>query len=479
VIFRFTATSLASYTSDVCLDNFRLIDMTNDALSVYEDLNLASDAFNAVNTTVNLVGTAAQAVRSNGFGFSILQINNSSGITLTDDLRTEKLNLIDGVVDAGERILTIENPLYGAVAGGSGSSFVEGTLRRNIAVNTDTYAFPVGQGFGPTNYFKADFINNGLDLAGGTDYIQVSVDAITESGTNSDGYLNTQHGTTSITSVNETAIWTFTPSNSGAFLAGNYGVNLYTENLSALLTDDEFTVVKRQTGSSNFGDWSTFWESTTIPPSGTDGRTVLGGYAQRKGFTGFSEHGTGNGSGPLPVTLTDFTADLEDGDVYVNWTVASQTNNDYFDVQRSIDGNDWEDIATIEGAGTVNQTMDYSHVDREPLLGISYYRLKQTDFDGNFEIFDPVAITYEVEIVGLLISPNPVKEVINISTDGAVYNDLNVIRIYDSKGEVVLHNNLVGNLENYELQVGELASGVYIVKSRNRKQVGTGRFIKE
>jgi len=479
VMFRFTATSIASFTSDVCLDNFRIINMADDALSVYENLNLTSDAFNAVNTTVNLVGTAAQAVRSNGFGFSILQINNSNGITLTDDLRTEKLNLIDGIVDAGARILTIENPLYGAIAGGSSSSFVVGTLRRNIAANTDTYAFPVGQGSGPTNFYKADFINNGLDLSGGTDYIQVNVAAITESGTNSDGYLSTQHGTTSITSVNETAIWTITPSNSGAFVAGDYGVKLYTENLSGLLTDNEFTIVKRQTGSANFGDWSTFWETTTIPPSGTDGRTVLSGYSQRIGFTSFSDFGTGNGSGPLPVTLTDFTAELEDGDVYVSWTVASQTNNDYFDVQRSVDGDDWENIATIEGAGTINQTIDYSHIDREPLVGISYYRLKQTDFDGNFEIFDPVAITYEVEIVGLLISPNPVKEAINISIDGAVYNDLNVIRVYDSKGEIVLHNNLIGNLENYQLQVGNLAPGIYLVKSLNRKQIGTGRFIKE
>ncbi len=181
----------------------------------------------------------------------------------------------------------------------------------------------------------------------------------------------------------------------------------------------------------------------------------------------------------MPIDLVSFTADLDNSDVYVDWTVASQTNNDYFNVQRSIDGYDWEDIATIEGAGNSNQMMDYTYIDTDPYMGVSYYRLKQTDYDGNFEIFDPVAVLYEVNIVGLLISPNPVRNAITISTNGAIHNDLNIIRIYDVKGNLMLDNNLIGNLENYVINVGEFAPGVYIVKSKNRKQLGAGEFIKE
>jgi len=65
-----------------------------------------------------------------------------------------------------------------------------------------------------------------------------------------------------------------------------------------------------------------------------------------------------------------------------------------------------------------------------------------------------------------------------VNTRGKLTN-LNIIRIYDVKGNMVLQNNLVGILENYEIQVGEFAPGVYIVKSRNGKQLGTGMFIKE
>ena len=243
--------------------------------------------------------------------------------------------------------------------------------------------------------------------------------------------------------------------------------------------DNGFTVVKRPTASATYADWSTYESTTTIPEGGQPGRTIASGYAQRLGFTGFSDHGAGNGGGPLPIDLVSFTADLNNGNVDVDWTVASQTNNDYFNIQRSIDGYDWEDIATIEGAGSSSQMMGYTYTDRDPYVGVSYYRLKQTDYDGNFEIFDPVAVSYNVDIVGLLISPNPVTDAIRITTDGAIYNNLNIIRIYDVKGNMVLQNNLVGILENYEIQVGEFAPGVYIVKSRNGKQLGTGMFIKE
>ncbi|HIA06674.1 MAG TPA: T9SS type A sorting domain-containing protein [Flavobacteriales bacterium] len=181
----------------------------------------------------------------------------------------------------------------------------------------------------------------------------------------------------------------------------------------------------------------------------------------------------------MPIDLVSFTADLDNSDVHVDWTVASQTNNDYFNIQRSIDGFDWEDIANVAGAGSSSQMLSYSYVDTDPYLGVSYYRLKQTDYDGNFEIFEPVAVLYDIDMVELLISPNPVTDAIRITTDGMVHNDLNIIRIYDVKGNMVLHNNLIGVLKNYSINVDALVPGIYIVKSKNRKQLGAGKFVKE
>ena len=94
----------------------------------------------------------------------------------------------------------------------------------------------------------------------------------------------------------------------------------------------------------------------------------------------------------LPITLLSFNAAAIKDGVYVEWSTASQINNDYFNIQKSLDGYEWENKVTIEGAGNSNTQIDYSWVDSNPSVGVSYYRLKQTDYNGEFEIFDPVSV---------------------------------------------------------------------------------------
>ena len=94
----------------------------------------------------------------------------------------------------------------------------------------------------------------------------------------------------------------------------------------------------------------------------------------------------------LPITLLSFNAAAIKDGVHVEWSTASQINNDYFNVEKSLDGYEWENKVTVAGAGNSNTQMDYSWVDLNPSMGVSYYRLKQTDYDGEFEVFHPVSV---------------------------------------------------------------------------------------
>jgi hypothetical protein len=78
--------------------------------------------------------------------------------------------------------------------------------------------------------------------------------------------------------------------------------------------------------------------------------------------------------------------------VVLEWATGSEINNDFFTIERSLDVEHAEIIGYLDGAGNSTQTLWYSFVDQNPLPGISYYRLKQTDFDGKFEYFDWVAV---------------------------------------------------------------------------------------
>lgn len=86
---------------------------------------------------------------------------------------------------------------------------------------------------------------------------------------------------------------------------------------------------------------------------------------------------------PLPIKLIVFEAKVVNGTVELNWTTASETNNDYFTIQKTIDGQNFEDVVIVDGAGVSTTSLTYKSWDVKPYNGKSYYRLAQTDFDGN------------------------------------------------------------------------------------------------
>lgn len=97
----------------------------------------------------------------------------------------------------------------------------------------------------------------------------------------------------------------------------------------------------------------------------------------------------------LPIELISFSAVESKNVVNIDWIVATQINNDRFVIERSSDGLFWEDIVTISGAGNASETMFYKHVDKNPLIGLNYYRLKQIDFNGIQQTFNIVAVNVE------------------------------------------------------------------------------------
>jgi hypothetical protein len=89
-------------------------------------------------------------------------------------------------------------------------------------------------------------------------------------------------------------------------------------------------------------------------------------------------------TGILPIKLFSFNATLTNEKVNCAWETASETNNDYFSLERSKDGNSFEAFGNVKGQGNSNWNIRYSYIDNNPFSGMSYYRLKQTDFDGKY-----------------------------------------------------------------------------------------------
>jgi hypothetical protein len=137
-------------------------------------------------------------------------------------------------------------------------------------------------------------------------------------------------------------------------------------------------------------------------------------------FSLFTINGSEASNTALPIELLYFNATPNQKIVDLTWATASELNNESFTVERSIDGLTWETVLTVSGAGTTNQRTDYSNEDTRPLSGLSYYRLKQTDFDGQFTYSNIKSVYMNTENAELIKVVNVLGQEVEQDTKGLV-----------------------------------------------------------
>lgn len=163
---------------------------------------------------------------------------------------------------------------------------------------------------------------------------------------------------------------------------------------------------------------------------------------------------------PLPIQLISFDAIAQQSEVNLKWSTASELNNDFFTIQRSRDAESWQDVIKVKGAGTVNGRTDYETTDGLPFDGISYYRLKQTDYDKQYS-FSPVRRVELTTEFQLKVYPNPSKGIFTVSTGFEI--GLDNIRLFNLVGQVI-PVQLQSDQTSTTLTSQSLASGIYILQ---------------
>jgi hypothetical protein len=172
------------------------------------------------------------------------------------------------------------------------------------------------------------------------------------------------------------------------------------------------------------------------------------------------------GNAPLPIELLSFAADCDNGRIRLSWETATEVNNDYFTIQRSLDLVSYTDIAVVSGTGNSNAINGYDAYDNEPLLGkTTYYRLMQTDFNGEFETFAPVSVSCSSDLNDVItLYPNPAATMLNVAMN-VESEDTGAINIYNELGQLVkfLKVQSYAGSNNFTMDVSELPNGQYYV----------------
>ncbi|MEM6298898.1 MAG: T9SS type A sorting domain-containing protein, partial [Bacteroidota bacterium] len=460
-----------------------------------------------------LNGDGPQTITGNFTGSSALhnlQINNSAGATIVGDVElTNTLFLTDGIItipNSGDAITLVGSnagvfganytPALGSLsAGGSVNSFVDGVFAIANLTDGEVFFAPIGD-----------------VTPQGTVYAPAGVNADAGNGgpfTFSYTYTNPQEYTpeggmspfdveqlgagnpNQLENASQEEWWQVTGTGSAQVIL-SWGTHSSVTDPSTLVTAqwDDFNNSATDTdqwentgsggfsGSANSGVISTGVSINFGTTSLNTAAVTLAGLLPAE-----PTPGTGNGglNNPLPVEFLDFTGELIEEGVDLDWSTATESENDYFDVERSADGFDYQAIGRVDGAGTTNEIQYYTFLDPNPLWGTSYYRLRQVDTDGTASFSKVIVIHNDREGSQVLVAyPNPFGTSFSLRWQG--YGGAMQINIYDLQGRTIFASEVMESDVNgtWQFEKGEqLSVGMYLIQVKIGEEVQSFKLVKE
>jgi hypothetical protein len=159
----------------------------------------------------------------------------------------------------------------------------------------------------------------------------------------------------------------------------------------------------------------------------------------------------------LPVTFNNFDVSKENKKSDISFSSASETNNDYFSIERSEEGRNFSSIGTLKGAGNSSREIRYEYTDEKPLPGINYYRIKQTDFDGKYSYSEIKSVKFG-NVLSFDITPRQTEGRLMVATEIENYS----LQVLGSDGRLLLSLPNLSASQNIDLDA--FKPGIYYIR---------------
>ncbi len=434
---------------DILIEGTAQLDLDHDVTLAGDFTNqstfgVVADRLLEGTSTLTLDGTLDQLITNTSeetfYGFTINkasgEVNLSTG-TIVNIYTGGTMTFTSGIVNTSDPDMVVFQD--GAlVSGGSNASHINGPSKK---IGDDAFVFPSGKG--------------GIWARLGISAPSVTTDVFTAEYFYS-GSPNPTNLDVTVNHVSGIEHWDL----SRDLGTSTPAVTLYWEDGTRSGVTDlaDLIVAHYDSGTSE-------WENMGSLATGTVG---TGTVTSTVAFTSYSPItlSSSGGINPLPIELLTFqvAASEKINQVDIAWHTASETDNDYFEIQRSSDAVHFASIQTIDGAGNSNQSLSYSTIDTDPLPGISYYRLKQVDFDDSFSYSAIRAVNLSNNQANqkILVYPNPTRDDLFVLGKNI---EVNQVQLYNSIGQMLNIENLIQKVGENQLVIdgARLKRGFYYV----------------
>ena len=406
-----------------------------------------------------------------------------SGITGSTVAIENNINFTNGLLKTGSKDLYITNNDPAAITGYGSFKYVDtdggGNLKREIRTTpgTHTYYWPIGGG--SEKYAPGELVirsnTNSVSAISGKFTPMTNVGYVPypwqQFATPCPGLPNSQQWVNIDAMIRQWGNWSFTPD--GASTGYDYDMTGWIDDPTAAnLTDHNaggapyviYKMIKTDQTPNPLANWGGYIESSgdlcSISVDPQAGVSAIG-------LFDFSNFGIGGGSAiGLPVELLYLQADAVDNQyIKVHWATAVEVNNAGFHVQRSLDGVSFEIIGWVDGNGTISTQQNYFLDDHNVMTDvIYYYRLKQVDFNGEFEFTDIVQATLNAGEIFTISNfyPSPTEHNASIQITSTVEKEIN-ITVYNMLGQILFSNDydIVKGKREITYDFSDLPSATY------------------
>ncbi len=176
----------------------------------------------------------------------------------------------------------------------------------------------------------------------------------------------------------------------------------------------------------------------------------------------------------LSISLIDFDGQPAGGINKLFWTTASERNNDYFTLYHSENGSTWEKVAVLDGAGNSSEIRNYEVYDEEPYYPVTYYTLKQTDFDGTITLSEVIVITRTSEEDLVIVYPNPVEDEVKLLVkDSQAF----VLEIFSTDSRLVEQFEFDKHQGVVTIDLSSYPNGLYHIKFIQNNKIQNSKII--
>lgn len=405
-----------------------LLSTANGLDAIYSDGTFTARTGNVTFNTSGAQAIGGASVTS----FYDLSINNVSNITLNKAATvTHLLNMVLGkLITTNTNVLTCASTATASI--GSATSYVDGPMVHTVAAATlQTKTYPIGKGSAYRPVVLAVTHSNATSVTYRAEINNSPATALPFS------YPAT------ISNVSAVRYVRFIRSAVANFTSGR--IQMY-YNTDDVVGDKNTLLVAHDDGVSQ---WQNFGGTATANWVGNITSALFTNF-----HTYFALANPPGGGNALPINLTSFNAAFVGKNVETTWSTATEINNDFFTVERSSDNVIYTPIGTVDGAGNSTDNRNYTFIDQQPLRGISYYRLKQTDYDGRFEYFAAKVVQNKNKGTFVLF-PNPAANtsVIHLSGETDLANA--VITVEDITGKTIPSTYRLTENGSVEIKIDE------------------------